>query len=69
MHAVDSYLQRNHVSRKLRSLVRSHFRQVFEGSGMTDDTRYGEFLAQGKGLTPGWWNALASWAASRVVVV
>lgn len=38
MHSVDSYLLRNNVSRKLRGLVRSHFRQVFEGSGMTDES-------------------------------
>jgi hypothetical protein len=37
MNAVDGYLQRNHVSRKLRALVRAHFKQVFEGSGMTDE--------------------------------
>ena len=29
MNAVDSYLQRNHVSRKLRAFVRKHFKQVF----------------------------------------
>ena len=38
MHSVDSYLLRNNVSRKLRGLVRAHFRQVFERSGMTDES-------------------------------
>ena len=34
---VDSYLRRNHISRRLRRLVREHYRNALDDSDMTDE--------------------------------
>lgn len=34
---IDAYLRRNHVRPSLRRLVRQHFKQSYESSGMNDD--------------------------------